>query len=530
MSHLNSPEKIAKYGQGYRIDSEAPDVNMFKLNAAVVKEGEHPSKSPVDLTTMLLRGTVLRNTKWIVGVVLFTGSDTKIVANSGITPSKRAKTEIQMNPQVFFNLGILAIACIFCAIVAYTIEVNDQRNGAYWTYNDDIPGDNPSANGVFTFFNGLITFQNIVPISLYISMEAVRTCQAGWIYLDDDMKYKKNGYRAVSRSWNLSDELGQIQYIFSDKTGTLTQNSMIFRQCSIAGKVYKSDETSIDAKVDHINSSPQIASSIVDSETPLKPTPSTSSDNDNINITTSLNPSTIPNEEERPVFYSSSLISDIRGENGDEDADKRSQDVDAFLTCLALCHTALATEKEDGTLEYSAQSPDESALVQGAADIGYAFKGRDRNILKLQTPFTDVLDHYELLNVLEFSSARKRMSVVVRKISPERAKLKIELANKNAPGQRKPQIDLEDEEEEDSEIVLLTKGADNVIFERCEDNITNRGLKDATDKDLNHFASEGLRTLCLGYRVVSNEEYEEWNNVSFIKGKNELIKLSKISF
>ncbi|TIC68580.1 phospholipid-translocating P-type ATPase [Wallemia mellicola] len=512
LSHFRSPSTIARDCHGYRIDSEAADVNMFKLNAAVVKEGTHPTKSPVDMSTVLLRGTVLRNTKWVIGVVLFTGSDTKIIANSGITPSKRAKTERLMDPQVGINLALLAVMSAFCAIVAYTIEVSDQRNGAYWTIRDDRPGDNPSANGVFTFFNGLITFQNIVPISLYISMEFVRTCQAGWIYLDKDMRYKKNGYRAVARSWNLSDELGQIQYIFSDKTGTLTQNSMIFRQCSIAGKIYKSDDTTVvESK---LTSSPQMPASIVGSETPLKThSSSNSSDGYEARINEHTDGSQVDSEATvKPKFYSSALHTDIRAEGGGEEAEKRGQDVDAFLTCLSLCHTALASEQEDGSLDYKAQSPDESALVQGAADVGYVFKGRDRNILKLQTPFTNNnVDYYELLNVLEFSSARKRMSVVVRKLSQSRAQMKIDVANNVAQGERNPQIPLDDDDEEDSEIVLLTKGADNVIFERCEDNIQNRGMKDVTDKDLSYFASEGLRTLCLGYRVVPSEEYEEWN-------------------
>lgn len=71
----------------------------------------------------------------------------------------------------------------------------------------------------------LITFQNIVPISLYISIEAVRTCQAAFIYFDSHMVYEKTGQTTLARSWNLSDDLGQIEYIFSDKTGTLTQVS-----------------------------------------------------------------------------------------------------------------------------------------------------------------------------------------------------------------------------------------------------------------------------------------------------------------
>lgn len=68
-----------------------------------------------------------------------------------------------------------------------------------------------------------VRFQNIVPISLYISIEAVRGGQAAFIYFDAEMYHKKTDTPALARTYTLSDELGQIEYIFSDKTGTLTQ-------------------------------------------------------------------------------------------------------------------------------------------------------------------------------------------------------------------------------------------------------------------------------------------------------------------
>ena len=162
-----------------------------------------------------------------------------------------------------------------------------------------------------------------------------------------------------------------------------------------------------------------------------------------------------------------------------------------------------------GAIEYKAQSPDEAALVQAAADMGFVFRGRDRELLLLQTPFSvdeegeEVLERYELLNILEFTSARKRMSVILRKMDSD-----------------------------DERIFLLIKGADDVIFERLrkDDGEEAESLKKTTEKHLDEFAGQGLRTLTLAYKVIegtirqfictdqifndmirSEEEYEAWN-------------------
>lgn len=98
LSYLRNARACADITRGgFKIDCDAPDVNMYKLNAAVITP---EATYPIDLQTTLLRGTVLRNTDWVIGIVLFTGADTKITLNSGVTPSKRSKVERQMNPQV----------------------------------------------------------------------------------------------------------------------------------------------------------------------------------------------------------------------------------------------------------------------------------------------------------------------------------------------------------------------------------------------------------------------------------------------
>lgn len=104
LTHLRSAHTIVANKDGsarFRVDAESPDVNMYKFNAAVVfGNGPEEQVHPIDFQTTLLRGTVLRNTDWVIGIILYTGQDSKIVLNSGNTPSKRSRVERQMNPMV----------------------------------------------------------------------------------------------------------------------------------------------------------------------------------------------------------------------------------------------------------------------------------------------------------------------------------------------------------------------------------------------------------------------------------------------
>jgi phospholipid-translocating ATPase len=107
LTHLRTAADCANKANAFRVACERPDVNMYRLDAAVHAGDE---QAPVDMQTLLLRGTVLRNTGWVIGIVLYTGEDTKIVLNSGGTPSKRSKVERQMNPQVYGKSHALLIA------------------------------------------------------------------------------------------------------------------------------------------------------------------------------------------------------------------------------------------------------------------------------------------------------------------------------------------------------------------------------------------------------------------------------------
>ncbi|KIY50739.1 phospholipid-translocating P-type ATPase [Fistulina hepatica ATCC 64428] len=481
----------------FHVECERPQANMYRLNATVVTSEE---RYPVDLSMVLLRGMVLRNTPYVVGCVLFTGEDTKIAMNSGGTPSKRSKVERGMEPMVMANLTILAVMAIACGIADSSIEKSLYPQQAPWLYGADRSNDNPSIDGLITAAFALITFQNIVPISLYISIEFVRTCQAAFIYFDADICYERtdeqgntNWTPTLARSWNLSDDLGQIQYIFSDKTGTLTQNAMVFRRCSIAGKAYRGDdEANSNSELVELSAADEmVKTDRVDSRTASEGSGAQTSSS------TAVRPAAPRRVSSKPRFHDAELAKDIvqtvNISAEPSDFTSRARSMNGFFHVLALCHTVLTSEDaETGCIEYKAQSPDEEALVQAAADVGYIFRGRDKEILTLQTPPGEdghqVLERYELLDVLEFTSARKRMSVVIRKLADDDG----------------------EEAEAGGRIFLLTKGADNVIFERLKPGADD-ALRQTTEEHLDDFASEGLRTLTLAFRVVGESEYAAWS-------------------
>lgn len=251
---------------------------------------------------------------------------------------------------------------------------------------------------------------------------------------------------------------------------------MIFRECSIGGRVYIGDESpDMDTSTPKKEATPV---EILESGTSAtNPAASSSLDSDDTRPA-------IPADE--TLFHSTQLLEDISkalhvDQNSEYAAHARL--LNGFFTVLALCHTVLTSyDHTTKKISYKAQSPDEAALVKAAAESGYVFMGREKEIMTLQKPSSDPneegpLEKYELLNILEFTSARKRMSVVLRKLDGD-----------------------------DGRLFLLTKGADNVIFERLRKG-GDDSLKDLTEMHLNEFANGGLRTLTLAYKIIGGTKH-----------------------
>lgn len=461
------------------LESEGPKGNLYSYEGNVRyyvngdPEGE-TSNEPVTINNLLLRGSSLRNTKWTIGLVAFTGPDTKIMLNAGVTPSKRSRISRELNYQVVINFVLLFFMCFVSGLV----------NGLYYrksgtsrdSYEFGTIGGSPARNGVISFFVALILYQSLVPISLYISIEIIKTAQAFFIYSDVKMYNEKLDYPCIPKSWSISDDLGQIEYIFSDKTGTLTQNVMEFKKCTIDGKVYGRAYTEayadirrrqgVDVEAEAAFEKAGIAQDKQDMIKMLQQ--QNKKDLDETKVGTDL------------TFVSKSFAEDLHGNSGGN----QKVSAENFALALALCHSVL-TEQSDTPpyeMEFRAQSPDEAALVSTARDIGFAFVNRTKTGIVLDVQ--GVEREYEILNILEFNSTRKRMSVIIK-------------VPAQTPGAEPTAL-------------LICKGADSVVFSRLS-NSNSSQLLEKTAIQLEQFATEGLRTLCIAQREISWSDYEAWN-------------------
>ncbi|XP_017865229.1 PREDICTED: probable phospholipid-transporting ATPase IA isoform X3 [Drosophila arizonae] len=388
-----------------RIECELPNRLLYEFNGVLKEFGRPPV--PLGNDQVLQRGAMLRNTAWIFGVVIYSGHETKLMKNSTSAPLKRSTVDKLTNTQILMLFMILISLCITSGLC--NLFWTQKHSPTDWYLGI---GDFKSLSLGYNLLTFFILYNNLIPISLQVTLELVRFLQAIFINYDIEMYHAESNMPASARTSNLNEELGLIKYIFSDKTGTLTRNVMEFKKCSIAKRIYQTERT--------------------------------------------------PEESE--------LVQNILRRH------ESSRDIEEFLVLLSVCHTVIPEKKEDGTIIYHAASPDERALVDGARRFGYIFDTRTPEYVEINALGKRM--RFEVLNVLEFTSQRKRMSVIVR--TPE------------------------------GKIKLFTKGADSVIYERLSPR--DQAYREATLQHLEEFASEGLRTLCLAVADIDPEVYEEWTH------------------
>ncbi|XP_073437115.1 phospholipid-transporting ATPase VB isoform X1 [Dendrobates tinctorius] len=607
----------------YTIVCEKPNNNLSKFKGYM--DLNNGQRTGFGTESLLLRGCTVRNTEEAIGVVVYAGHETKAMLNNSGPRYKRSKLERRMNINVFCCVGILVVMCLIGAIGHGIWYGKFVIHPLFDVPNPDGSFTAPALAGFYMFLTMIILLQVLIPISLYVSIELVKLGQIYFIHNDIDLYDEEIDLSVQCRALNITEDLGQIQYIFSDKTGTLTENKMVFRRCTIVGnefshqenakrlETYK-EEDSDDEDLTKLRNIPihtraeenqstvrhkgtralrrvqsarpniqghfrkksegrfdisQVAFSSpiekdvtpdqmllkkvreasvqVETLSPYKPQssarPSSSPYIDffmalaicntvvvstateprqRVTMPPLLKPSASSLEKFQHLFQRLKLLrlsqsssttpsssdpatpTSVKNNKVSPDSASRSSSADAenessgreYSTpsknspdnCIDEMFATVGTFSIEDEFLYEAESPDEAALVHAARAYSFTLMSRTPDQVTVRLPQGSLLT-FDLLYTLGFDSVRKRMSVVVRH-----------------PITR--------------EIIVYTKGADSAIMDLLNDpakvNISEgknlRRIHSRTQRHLDWYARDGLRTLCIAKKVLSEEDFERWSN------------------
>ena len=423
---------------------------------------------PLDAKQLLLKGAKLRNTTWIIGIVVYTGHNCKIMKNSKDPVTKFSSVELLMNKALIFIFILQAILCITAAVLrGYYYNSNNLKYVDGGEGIDDNPIDISFAyteksygwESFFNYFTYLLLLNTMIPISLIITLEIVKLIQGAF------MKSDAYSYSKLRKKWltpnsiSLNEECGLVNYIFSDKTGTLTCNKMQFKYCVIGDICYEYLRTESEGSVKEINF--RYDENIV----PVRKYEMFENmlDESKMENASKYNGFILRSEKDSSVKLSLEKTQDL---------------IEHFWYALSLCHSCSIQHNEDGTDEYICISPDSIELVKTAKDQGWNFIESGSSSIKRIRLGRDGMfrNDIERLQLIEFSSDRKRETVIVK----DRGIIKV-----------------------------FCKGADSIIEQRLSKKTPESILKQCKYY-VNKFSAQGFRTLFIGMKILSQEEYDNY--------------------
>ena len=394
----------------------------------------------------ILKGSILRNSNWIIGVIVYTGMNNKIILNSKNPRTKISKVEKKMNSYLIYVFIFLIVSCLICSFFHY----NGYKNHKLFYMNFILIKRKPSFESLITFFTYFLLLNTMIPISLIVTIEIIKMCQGFLIEWDVKLYSKFRQVFCKARAVSINEELGNVNYIFSDKTGTLTLNQLKFKYCIINQKCY-AYKRDINLNKDFSFDGDQ---KILQNLTYIK--------------------EIIPFQDN---YFSHDILNNQNFLNNTQELfeEKEINIIDEFWKAIALTNECMVSE-ENGELKYLGTSPDDNELVKTACSQGYKLftTSIDKKMVKIgrEGVFT-----FEILHVLGFSSERKRMSIIVR--------------DKNI-------------------IKIYCKGADMEIIKRLSPKEQKKQKVKVISTELDNFSKLGFRTLMVASKIIKESDYKLW--------------------
>jgi phospholipid-transporting ATPase len=344
-----------------KIECEMPNENLSSWKGKIFYEDMDPVYCK--MANLILKGCVLKNTEYICGIVVYSGKNTKIMKNSKSARIKMSKVLAIMNKLLYSLFTFELALCLTFAFLNYMWVEKNQSTLTYIFPKGSISEESTFLKFVKYFFTFFVAYSHMIPISLYVALELVKILQGLLITFDNDIFDYTIEKAANCRATDLIEELGQVEFIFSDKTGTLTQNVMVLKKVYLQGKVYGGVP----------DDSPDAHFTI----------------NGDVHLVKKLKSTEKEDMEEQPK-------------------------IEEFLYLLSLCHAVFPEVSKDNTIVYQGASPDDIALVKGAQQIGVEFVKKDFDDMIIQNHINGESRRYEMKIEMPFDSDRKRMSVVVK--------------------------------------------------------------------------------------------------------------------
>jgi len=418
---------------GLKVTAGKPDkrVNDFVGNIELVAEDGETAESstsrsaPLSIDNTAWANTVLASSSIVYAVVVYTGSQTRQALSTSPSRSKVGLLELEINSLT----KILCVLTLTLSLVLVLIGGLERENKKWY----------------ISVMRYLILFSTVVPISLRVNLDMAKTVYA-WL-----IEHDKGILGTVVRTSTIPEDLGRIEYLLSDKTGTLTQNEMELKKVHVGTVSYANE--AMEEVASYVNH----AFAIQEDDTKLV-TPST------------------------PYVAPVTSTTRMRREIGSRVRD--------LVLALALCHNVTPTvEEEDGgrVASYQASSPDEIAIVKWTESVGLRLIQRDRHHIALQSTKSGmIVVEVRILNMFPFTSDTKRMGIAV-------------CFSNNLKKALQPSID------DNAEIWFYQKGADTVMSSIVASN-------DWLEEETANMAREGLRTLVVGRKKLSSSQYNEFSN------------------